>query len=99
MKQIYIILGIPFCLWTIVLALENESISYVLLNVLLAIPKMPTIFGDLIGPFLDVFKDDMEQSLQDAIEADRLASESELLNRKTYETTILVQPKVDEDAN
>ncbi|NOH53371.1 hypothetical protein F0266_10540 [Vibrio coralliilyticus] len=98
MKQAYIIIGIPFCLWTIALAIENEAISYILLNVLLAIPKVPTIFSDLSGAIFDFFQDDLERSLKDAIEADRLASESELLNRKVYETTITVQPEVNEDS-
>ncbi|MGF1727647.1 hypothetical protein [Photobacterium nomapromontoriensis] len=99
MKKMYIILGIPFCLWTIVLALENESVNYILLNVLLAIPIMPTIFTDLLGSFTDVFKGEEKQSLQDAIEADRLASESEMLNRKIYETTIVVQPDDNQNPN
>ncbi|UXI04234.1 hypothetical protein [Photobacterium sp. TY1-4] len=95
MKKIYIVIGIPFCLWTVMLALENESIQYMLLNVILAIPKAPQIFTDLLNPIMDISEQDREQSLQDAIEADRLASESELLNRTVIETTIVIPPEVE----
>lgn len=91
MKKFYIIVGIPLCMWTLVLAFENKSINYMFLSLLLAIPKAPFIFNDLVSELFDVFEKDMKESLGDAIESDRLASESDLLNKHYEETTLVVK--------
>ncbi len=99
MKQFLIIIGIPFCMWTVILALEHETFKYMFLNVLLAIPKAPMIFNDILGAILGVTNKDEAQSIKDAVELDRLASESELLNRKVYETTVLIESETNEQGS
>ena len=89
-KQWFFILGIPFCMWTVALAMQNESLHYLLLNTLLAIPAAPMIFSDLLNGIMKPFDKDMTRSLEDAIDADRQAAKSELLNRKIYETSQVI---------
>lgn len=98
-KQWFFILGIPFCMWTIALAMQNESLYYLLLNTLLAIPAAPMIFSDLLNGIMEPFDKDMETSLEDAIDADRQAAKSELLNRKIYETSQVISPQSDDKAS
>ncbi|MGF1688031.1 hypothetical protein L4C36_15270 [Photobacterium japonica] len=70
-KQWFFILGIPFCMWTIALAWQNESLHYLLLNTLLAIPAAPMIFSDILNSILNPFSGDMKESIDDAVDADR----------------------------
>lgn len=94
MKKFYIVVGIPLCMWTIALAIENKSLNYIFLNFLLAVPLVPMLFADLVADLFDLFKDDMKVSVEDTIETDRLAQQSELLNKHYEETTLMVKPNI-----
>lgn len=51
---------------------------------------------DILSPFLDAKKESMKESREEALELDKLASESELLNKHTEQTSLYIKPsKID----